>query len=140
MRRASIGTVELTSAACTRAFGKPREPVPGLGVTTGNSCDGLTGATLEPGTGGSATSGGTTLDKDEDVALLAAATASVTDAEAVAPLAVADAVNATFAPSGAAVDTGTETRSGCAGVTGRMEIVQVAPLADGQIAKVGLPR
>jgi hypothetical protein len=107
MRRASIGTVELTSAAWTvdrDRFGAVRP-----GFTVGNNCDGLTGATLVPGIAGSPASG-TTLD--DDVAVLAAATTSVADAENVwAPLAEACAVNATFAPTVAVVDTGTETSS-----------------------------
>lgn len=136
MRRASIGTVELTSAACTwdRAFGRPRDPVPGLGFTIGNNCDGLTGEMLVPGTGGSPTSGGTTVVEDGSVAVLAAATTSVADAETCwVPLVVdaASAVNVTVAPSGAAVDTGTETSSGVAGTSGRFAIVQVVPLVPG---------
>src|SRR5215472_8390723 len=141
MRRASIGTVELTSAACTwdRAGGRPRDPVPGLGFTMGNNSDGLTGETLVPGTGGSPTSGGTTVAEDGSVALLAAATTSVADAWAELTVEAARAVNVTVAPSGAAVDTGTETSRGCTWSSGRFSIVHIAPLMDGQIAKLGVP-
>jgi hypothetical protein len=52
------------------------------------------------------------VDEDGSAALLAAATTSVADAEnGCAPPAEAFAVKATFAASGAAVDTGTETSS-----------------------------
>src|SRR5215469_5089714 len=146
MRRASIGTVELTTAACTpdrdRAGGRPRVPVSGEGLTVGNSSDGLTGATLVPGIGGSATSGGSTLDEDGTVvALLAAATISVAAAEkGSAPLAEAFAVKATRVAGGAAADTGTEASSSKTSPTGRLAILQVAPLADGQMVKLGVPR
>jgi len=137
-----MGTVELTSAACTvdRAFGRPRDPVPGFGLTSGNSCDGLTGETLVPGIGGSETSGGTA--PDDDVALLVAATTSESDTESGSALAVAEtaAVNATLAPSGAVVETGTETSSSYTWPSGRLAILQVAPLADGQMAKLGVVR
>jgi hypothetical protein len=142
MRRASIGTVELTTVACSpdrdRAAGRPRVPVPGLGFTVGKRSDGLTGATLVPGIGGSATSGGSMLDEDGSVvAVLAVATTSVADAEKdSAPLAEAVAVKTTRVAGGAATDTGTEASS----PTGRLAILQVAPLADGQMAKLGVPR
>lgn len=122
MRRASIGTVELTSAACTvdrdRALGRPN-PLPELGLTVGNNCEGLTAETPLPGIAGRTTSGGTTVDdedevdEEDDVAVLAAATVSVADAEndPAPPLAVATAVKATLPPMVAAVDTGTETSS-----------------------------
>src|SRR5215469_342682 len=116
MRRVSIGTVELTTVACTpdrdRAAGKLVAPPP-VGFTVGNNSEGLTGETLVPGIGGSETSGGTALDDaGSDAALLAAATTSVADAEEDSePLAEACAVKATGVPSGAAVDTGTETSS-----------------------------
>jgi hypothetical protein len=145
MRRASIGTVELTVAACRPdrdlADGRPRPPVPGLGLTVGNNWDGLTGATLVPGIAGSPTSGGTTVDEDGTAALVAAATTSAADAENdSAPAADAFAVKATFAAEGAEVDTGTETSSSKTWPTGRLAILQVAPLADGQMAKLGAPR
>jgi hypothetical protein len=72
---------------------------------------------------------------EEDVALLAAATTSAAEAEnAVAPLAEAFAVNATLAPSGAELDTATETNSSYTWPSGRLAILQVAPLAEGQMA------
>ena len=117
MRRVSIGTAELTTVACTpdrdRAPGKLSVPLPELGFTVGNSCEGLTGETLVPGIGGSERSGGTSLDDDgSDAAVLAAATTSVADAEKdSAPLAEACAVKATGVASGAEVDTGTEASS-----------------------------
>src|SRR5215469_744493 len=125
MRRASIGTVELTTVACApdwdRAGGRPRVPVSGEGLTVGNSSDGLTGATLVPGIGGSATSGGSTLDEDGSVALLAAATTSVADAEkGSAPFAEAFAVKATRVAGGAAADSGTEASSSKTSPTGRL--------------------
>jgi len=102
----------------------------------GNKSDGLTGETLVPGTGGSPTSGGTTVVEDGSVAVLAAATTSVADAggEPVLSVEAACAVNVTLAPSGAAVETGIETSSGCTTSSGRFAIVQVVPLADGQMA------
>lgn len=145
MRRASIGTVELTTVACSpdrdRAAGRPRVPVSGLGLTVGKSSDGLTGATLVPGIGGSATSGGSTLDEDGSVvAVLVVATTSVAEAEEDCAPSVAFAVKATRVAGGAAADTGTEASSSWTWPTGRLAILQVAPLADGQMAKLGVPR
>ena len=143
MRRASIGTVELTSAACTPAWDRAPgsfTPEPGVGLTTGNKSDGLIADTPEPGIGGSAISGGIEVELVEDgttVALLAAAasTTSVAEAEnAVAPLAEAFAVNATRPPVGAELDTATDTSSSYTWPSGRLEILHVAPLADGQMA------
>jgi len=124
MSRVSIGTVELTAAACTpdrdRAPGSPMPPFPGLGLTVGNKSDGLTGETLVPGIGGSSnsggtrdcTSGGSAVDEDGSAELLRAATNSVADAENDnAPLAEAFAVKATCAAAGAEADTGSETSS-----------------------------
>jgi hypothetical protein len=136
--------VELTSDACTGcrdAGGRLKDPVPGLGLTVGKSCDGLMGATLVPGIGGSPISGGTLLDDDGGiVALLALTTTSVAaEVNECAPLADAFALSSTRDARGALNDTGTEASSSKTWPRGRLLILQAVPLASGQMVKLGEP-
>lgn len=146
-----MGTVDAAYAACATdgdfAEGRPSDPLPGLGLTVGNRSNGLTGETLVPGIGGSPVSGGspvcggTALDGTGAVVALGATTTSVADAENdSAPLADAFAVNCTCAAGGALVATGTDASSSKTWPSARLLILQVAPLADGQIVKLGDPR
>lgn len=95
-----------------------------LGLTVGNSSDGLTGVTLVPGKAGSDSSGGVSatsrlelLEPPEEPPELppvvpAAATTSVAESEYEdAPLADASAVSTMCAAVGALVPTGAETSS-----------------------------
>jgi hypothetical protein len=81
------------------------------------------------------------LDEDGTTALLVAATTSVADAEnGDAPVAEAVAVKAMLAASGAEADTGTEISSSKTRPTGRVAMLHVAPVGDGQMAKLGVLR
>lgn len=124
--------------AVDRGGGRPRVLAPGLGVTVGNSCDGLTGETLVPGSGNGCKGGITS--EDGVTALACATTTSLAVSEKDA--ASADetvAVSCIWVAAGAEASTGTDTSSSYSCPMDRSPSWQVAPLGIGQIEKLGEP-
>jgi hypothetical protein len=144
MSRASSGTVAASVAACSTArglaCGRMREPVPGVGEapTVGKRPDGSVGEIPVPEIVGSVPEFGSVIKGLVGLVVGLTTTTSVAESEKErAPVADALAESCTCSPSVALDRTRTVAWSSSVWPTGRLPILQVAPLATGQTLNLG---